>query len=225
MTKNKTEKAKLICQPLVILSCQESYKRLTKLEYLVLLIIQNFGDIQLYKAETKEYYWPDMSECVSNYLKTQKFDEVLEVVMEELFRKKLLKSRRKPEGSYIKLKLNEVEITDAFDGSVFYDRFTLSHRYYQLLPDTDAIRIRPVAEKSLPAGEVCRKFRGRQCLPCNADELLAKFKAYIAKTYTDHEDDILIDIQVFPQMVPYEEEASPDQAQSDKKIELPYCLE
>ena len=119
MAKNKTEKPKLICQPLVVLSCKENYKRLTKLEYLVLLIIQNFGDIQLYKTHTKEYYWPDMSECVSNYLKTQKFDEVLEVVMEELFRKKLLKSKRKLEDSYIKLKLNEVQITDAFDGSVF----------------------------------------------------------------------------------------------------------
>lgn len=235
MAKKNIIQPQKTCQPLVIISCQENFKRLTKLEYLVLLIIKNFGGIKLQDKETKEYYWPDMSECVSHYLGTQRFDEVLEVVMAELFHKDLLETDALYTDSYINLKLNEVQITSAFDGSIIYDRFALKHKYYKLVGDMEDIRFRAVAKNNLPNIEPCKKIKGKQCLTPGLSDIRVAFMKYIGEKYPGHEGDILVDIHVYPNMVDLDEEqlknilALHSEAEAKEQTEpanlYPFCLE
>lgn len=214
-----------ICHPLVIFTCSERFKRLTKLEYLVLLIIKNFRDIKLKDNETGEYYWPDMEECANHYLGTDRFDEVLEVVICELVQKKLLAVDSSDYEKYIKLKVHDISITDLFDGGIIYDRFALKHKNFKLIDDKEAIHFRVIAKDSFKGLEECTKFGSKHCLCYECDTMKKRLAKVLGEKYPGHEDDVAIEIKVYKNMLDFIERDYINSSDSDTEPKVPYCTE
>ena len=224
MSKAKRGTPSRECKPIIVISCSENFKRLTKLEYLVILIIRNFRNIGVFDKETKKYVLPTMLECINNFLKTNRFDEVLEVVIQELINKRILSIQHKPDGGYINTKLSDILINDELLDGIEYDTFNMSYKNYQLVDESN-MDFKGVNAKTCESLEECFKYKGKQCLHCSNESMLEGFRKFIASKYPGHEDDINTKLIVYKNMVPYSKEPPLDHNDTMDNFNSLCCFE